>query len=240
MIFSWRWSAFLWIAGSAAILTSGISAPMTALGRTRGTVNPVQKVWYTQIGQWRLIHDSIPSVNSYLFHDAATDGAKSGEATANVRLNFEFRNIKQCEARFAIGPAPALAGLLVQNKRVTYYFLIEKGKLGDSLRICRNQSGLMTSLFVAPAKVSDTSTMTLRVTKDSLYLGDEWKSARVVLPPEFPELTIFGFECMQGTMKVFNARIEAQNDRFEESFEKATLINLHLDKLLSGHGKKPH
>jgi hypothetical protein len=98
----------------------------------------------------------------------------------------------------------------------------------------------MTSLFVAPAKVSDTSTMTLRVTKDSLYLGDEWKSARVVLPPEFPELTIFGFECMQGTMKVFNARIEAQNDRFEESFEKATLINLHLDKLLSGHGKKPH
>jgi hypothetical protein len=201
-------------------------------------------VWYTQIGQWHIRQNdstggvrTVHSGKSFLYHDSRIDGARSGQATANVRFNFAFHDIRRYEARIALGPAPATAGLLVQNKQVTYYFLVERGTTSDSLRICRYRDNRMISLFAVATKVSDTALITLSVKIDSLCLDADKTILSVAKPPEFSSLTAVGFECPQGSVKVFYAQIEAQNSVLKESFDKATLINLHLEKMLSGNGK---
>jgi hypothetical protein len=194
-------------------------------------------VWYTQIGQWHLRQkDSLPG-KFFLFHDARIDGARSGQATANVRLNFAFRNIRRCETRIALGPAPASAGLLLQNKQVTYYFLAEKGAASDSLRICRFGDNRMVSLLSATVNISDTTRLTLALKGDSLFFGANRIMLSIATPPDYISLTAVGIECPLGSVKVFDVRIEARNAEVKEAFDKATLVNLHLDKMLMGGQK---
>jgi hypothetical protein len=198
---------------------------------------PTSNVWYTQIGQWHLREKDSVSQNSFLFHDSRTDGARSGQATANVRLNVTLQNIRQFEARVALGPAPASVGLLVQNKRITYYFFVERKTTSDSLRICRLRDGPALTLLALAAKASDTMRLTLIAKPDSLYFEASGIVAAIAKPPEFQSFTFVGFECPQGSVKVFDAFVEAQNAVVKETFDRATLVNLHLDKVLSG-GKK--
>ncbi len=190
-------------------------------------------VWYTQIGLWHLRQKDSLSGKSFLFHDSRIDGARSGQATANIRLNFNFRDISRCEAIFSLGPAPSSAGLLVQNKQATYYFLAQKEATSDSLRAERYCNGRIISLSSAAANVSDTTRLTLFIKEDSLYFGTHRTTIAIVKPPDFPRLTTVGFECPSGSVKVFDVRIEARNALVTEAFDKATLINLHLDKMLS-------
>jgi hypothetical protein len=210
-----------------------LSAALLAMPPTKSPSN----VWYTQIGQWHIWQKGSLSGRSFLFHDSRIDGARSGQATANVRFNFAFKDIRRCEAHLALGPAPASAGLLLQNKQVTYYFLIERKTTSDTLRICRSSDSRMVSLFGVAVNVSDTTLLTLSVKSDSLWLSADTIKLSVAKPPEFPNLSAVGFECPQGSVKVFYVHIEAQNNVVEESFGKATLVNLHLEKMLLGGGK---
>jgi hypothetical protein len=194
-------------------------------------------VWYTQIGQWHLRQKDSLSGNSFLFHDSRIDGAVSGQATANVRLNFAFQGIRRCEVRLSLGPAPATAGLLVQNKQVTYYFLAQKGTASDSLRICRFRDNGMISLWGAKAKVSDMTRLTLYVKADSLCFGADTTVLSVAKPPDFPNPAFIGFECPLGSVKVFDVHVEARNYDMKEPLSKATLVNLHLNKMLLHGGK---
>lgn len=200
--------------------------------------NPPLNVWYTQIGQWHIQPKNNLYEKSVIFHDSRIDGARSGQATANVRLNFAFQGIRLCEARLALGPAPALAGLLVQNKQVTYYFFVLKGTTSDTIRIFRNSNGRLVSIFSEVAKILDTTRITLNINADSLYFGVDGKSVRIIKPQDFSSLTTVGFECVLGSVKVFEVQIEARNSTIKETFDKTRLINLHLDKILSCNVKR--
>jgi hypothetical protein len=218
-----------------------ILATSAALIYTSPLRQSTPNVWYTQIGQWHLQRKDSLSGKPFFFHDSRVDGARSGQATANVRYNFNFEDIRRYEARLVLGPAPASAGLLVQNRQVTYYFFIEKAMAAiacDSLRICRYRENRTISLFAAAAKVPDTVNLTLSFKTDSLFFNASRIMASIAKPTDFPEPAVVGFECLQGTVKIVDAKIEARNAVVKENFEKATLVNLHLDKMLGGSGKK--
>jgi hypothetical protein len=123
--------------------------------------------WYTQIGFWHHHKDSL-SGKSFIFHNANVDGAQSGQATANVRLNKGFEGIQKFQARMTLGPAPATAGMLVQNKQATYYFLIKKEKIGNYLQVRRRNKMEITAIFIAPVLIPDTVNLRLFVKNDSL------------------------------------------------------------------------
>jgi hypothetical protein len=209
---------------------------MIALSAASWALSP-SNVWYTQIGQWHLVQKDSLSGTSFLFHDSRIDGALSGQATANVRLNLAIQDIRRCEARLSLGPAPATAGLLVQNKQVTYYFLAKKGTGFDSLRICRFRDNSMILLLGAKTTASDTTRLTLSITADSLCCGADTAVLSVAKPSDFPNPAFIGFECPQGSVKVFDMHVEAKNSTVKEPFDKATLVNLHLDKMLLHGGK---
>jgi hypothetical protein len=210
-----------------------IVAMSAAHGETPSSNSP-SNIWYTQIGQWHLRQKKSLSEKSFLFHDSRIDGARSGQATANARINFAFKDIRLCEARLTLGPAPASAGLLIQNKQVTYYFLVKRNPISDSLLLCRSRDTCMVPLFGIATKRSDTTHITLFVTVDSLKFDAGATKLSVVKPPEFQNLTAVGFECPQGSVKVFFAHIEAQNLVVKETFDKTTLVNLHLEKMFLG------
>ncbi|MDD5673585.1 MAG: hypothetical protein PHC61_05455 [Chitinivibrionales bacterium] len=202
-------------------------------------------IWYTQIGQWHLQHkdsarglQTAPAGKSFLFHDARIDGARSGQATAKVRLNFVFQDIRRFEARLALGLAPTTAGLLVQNKQITFCFFAERGDLTDSLRIVRFDSGRGASLAAVAAKVLDTTRLRLFLRGDTLYFSADKTAIFIAKPPEFLSLTSIGFECLRGSVKVFDTFVQAQNAEVKESFDRATLVNLHLEKMFSGSSRK--
>jgi len=222
--------AFALIAQALAFIMALSAASWAAPPPPKSPAN----VWYTQIGQWHIQQKNNLSGESFLFHDASIDGAQSGQATANVRFNYSFQGIRRCVVRLALGPAPATAGLLVQNKQATYYFLVQKGTASDSLRINRYSNSRMISLFSAATNISDTTWLTLTIKADSLVFGAHRTIVSIAKPPDFPSLTAVGIECPQGSVKVFDVDIESQNTAVEETFDKATLINLHLDKMLPG------
>jgi hypothetical protein len=194
-------------------------------------------VWYTQIGQWRLHLKVGPAGESFLSHDSRIDGARSGQATANVRSNILFQDIHRCEARCALGPAPASTAFLVQNMRVTYYFLIQKGVASDSLKVFRFHDNCMILLRSVPANISDTTAFSVTLSADSLIFLNNPTKISIPKPLDFIQLTSIGFECFSGSVKVFDVTIEAQNILEKETFDKATLFNLHLDKMQSGADK---
>lgn len=201
-------------------------------------------VWYTQIGQWHLMQKDGIFEKSFFFHDSRVDGARSGQATANLRYNFCFENIRRYEVRLVLGSYPAKAGLLVQNKQITYYFLIKKAgaieKISacDSIQICRFKENRINSLFNSAATVLDTANLTLSVKADSLLFNASGTVASISKPTDFPEPAFVGFECPQGSVKIFNIKIDARNATVEETFTKAALVNLHLDRMFEKSVKK--
>lgn len=188
-------------------------------------------VWYSQIGQWKITHKDSTNKESYLYHDASKDGASSGEATANVRLNFEFSDIKRFEARIVLGKSPTKAGLLIQNKKLTYLFLIKKGIVFDSLQISRDSNRTRTIIAAKRIMKEDTSNLLLYIQADTLYIGILSDKIAIVKPLDFSKLTIVGFECLKGNAKILGTHIEARNKVVTDSFDKALLVNLHLDRI---------
>ena len=196
---------------------------------------PSAIAWYTQIGFWHLQKDSL-SGKFFLFHNAHFDGAKSGQATANVRFNEGFVGIREFMGRIALGPAPASAGLLVKNKQTAYLFFIKKGKGRDYLQICRRNKAGTASIFIAPVTISDTVALRLLVKKDSLNVIAGRTTASMAKPSDFSGTQWIGFECLQGTVKVFEAAVASEEGEMKETFDHASLINLHLEKMF--HAKK--
>lgn len=195
-------------------------------------------VWYTQIGQWHLQQSTKKSTlhstqcdDSFLAFDNILDSARSGQATANVRLNKTIHDIKSITSRLALGPAPSTAGLLVQNKEVTYYFLLSRGANIDSLQIFRTCGNRMFFLAGSCINISDTSNLFLTAHTDSLVLRTDTFKLCIALPVDFSQLTAIGFECPKGSVKVFTACIESRDVSVNELFDTATLINLHLDRM---------
>jgi hypothetical protein len=193
--------------------------------------------WYTQIGSWHYQKDSVGG-KSYIFHNADLDGAASGEATANVRLNKGFDNLYKFIGRMRLESEPSCAGLLVQNKKTTFYFLIKKEKTGDFLQISRRNKMEIASIFVTPVMLPDTFELCLSLTKDSLVIIAGKETASIARPADFSGQLWVGFECPQGTVKVFEAEVASDTGEIKEPFKKATLINLHLEKMFSGPSRK--
>ena len=219
------------LTGAAVILCMASDlapcAPRAAAHRSN------QPIWYTQIGQWRLLKDGA-SNHSFLFHVAAEDGAVSGQATANVRLNRAFPAIQTFKARMSLGPRPAIAGMLIEDKHLTYYFYVKRTSGGDSLAVYRRSARAMEQIRAAPVSVSDTLSLILSVAADSVRFSSGAGGISMVKLPEFSDLQWVGFECPVGSVKIFHAAIAAQGDSLDKPFEETGLINLHLDKMLPG------
>jgi hypothetical protein len=188
--------------------------------------------WYTQIGFWHLQKDTV-SGRSFLYHNAHVDGAKSGEATANVRFNKGFQGLTKFEARMALGPAPSLAGLLIQTKPTTYYFFVKKEKTGTLLQICRRKKTELATVFVAPVSIPDTVLLQVNVKQDSLVINAGKTTASLAKPADFSGNQWVGFECLGGVVKVFSSLVVSKDGETMETFDHASLINLHLEKMFS-------
>jgi hypothetical protein len=199
------------------------------------TQRPSLDAWYTQIGFWHYQKDTVAG-RSYIFHNAHIDGAKSGQATANVRFNKGFDGIREFIGRMALGPPPAWAGMLVQNKKTTYYFLVKKEKTGNFLQISRRNKEEVAGIFIATVSISDTVALRLLVKKDSLQIIAGRTTASMAKPSDFSGMQWIGFECLQGTVKVFEAAVASEKGEMKETFDHASLINLHLEKMF--HTKK--
>jgi hypothetical protein len=148
-----------------------------------------------------------------------------------VRLNFEFSNIRRFDASIILGAAPARAGLLIQNKKITYLFLAKRGIVFDSLHIFRYSDHKMTLMASRRAMNHDTSQISIYIKEDSLYFGIPLSMIAVTKPSDFSGLTAIGFECPKGSVKVLSTYIEAANKIVTDSFDKASLVNLHLDRI---------
>jgi hypothetical protein len=95
----------------------------------------------------------------------------------------------------------------------------------------------MISLYRLATGASDTTQLTLIAKEDSLWCGVDSTRRSFPRPQDFPASAYVGFECPLGSVKVFDVYIESQNAFVKESFDKATLVNLHFDKMLLRGGK---
>ena len=226
------------------IVFTGIWASI-ASAQPAAVNNPASKtvsnVWYTQIGRWHYwpvdsmrTAFSAKRVKSYLYHDAVLDGASSGEATANVRLNSPFVDISRFEAIFMLGRSPAIAGMLLQNKQVTYYFFVKRGRDSDSLLIRQFRGMETTSLAAVAINYSDTTHMTVDISAQTVMAGVSDRFVSINKTADFKSLTTVGFECQSGSMRVYRAEVTAGNAEVTESFDRTTLVNLHLEKVIQG------
>jgi len=195
--------------------------------------SPAPFAWFTQIGAWHLEKDTV-SGKSFLYHNARVDGARSGQATASVRLNHPFQEMRSFKARMALGPAPSMAGLLVKNKRISYLFLIQNNRKVDSLFVLSRKKEESSCILSARFNHLDTTDLSISVQKDSLRISASGTTVCMAKPAAFPKLETVGFECLSGIVRVFGATIEAKDTTYNENFSKATLINLHLEKMFSG------
>ncbi len=205
-------------------------AVVALLAGTAPREKPRVSAWYTQIGFWHLNKDTV-SGRSYISHNASVDAAASGQATANLRFNKGFDSLTRFEARLALGPAPASAGLLVQNKPATYCFFIKKEKTGNFLQICRREKTESAAIFIAPVSVTDTVTLQLSVKKNSLDISAGKTIASIARPSDFSGTQWIGFECVRGRVSVFAASVASKDGEMRETFKNATLVNLHLEKM---------
>ncbi len=205
-----------------------IAALMTAAAPPQKT--PVI-AWYTQIGAWRIQKDSV-SGSSFLFHDAKIDGMQSGEATANVRLNKGFKGLREFDARLSLGPAPSVAGMLAQDKKITYYFLLKNGGTEDSLLTAFRRTGMnATRIISMPIRLQDTVMLRLSVANDSLRMIVGKTIASMKKPVDFPKVPYIGFECPKGSVKVFEVTVVSDDGEMKDAFGRAALVNLHLEKM---------
>ena len=189
-----------------------------------------QPVWYTQIGRWQMLRND-RSGRSFLFHNASEDGASSGQATANVRLNIAFNDIRTFRASMMLMPATE-AGMLIQDKRVTYYFYVKKDGRNDSIAMYRCSGRSIEKIAAAPARLSDTLFLNVSADKDSVRFRVEGTAVSFANLPEFSALQWIGFECPTGSVMIFSAAVSARSESFNKSFDETGLINLNLDKMI--------
>ena len=199
-------------------------------------VDAVSTIWYTQIGAWHLVpKDSLGPMQSnrfYLFHDARSDGARSGEATANVRLNTVLKLIRHCEFEMSLGPAQSTAGLLLQDTQLTLLFLAKKNTIYDSLLIYSVNHHRAKIIGATATSIADTTKLTIYCNADTLWFGNKKSVISIARPEGFSRLTAVGFECQSGSAKIFSLYLEAANTVVNDSFDHAILYNLHLDNIL--------
>jgi hypothetical protein len=186
--------------------------------------------WFTQIGFWHLQKDTV-SGRSFLYHNTHEDGAKSGEATANVRFNKGFEGLTKFEARLALGPAPSQSGLLIQTKPSTFYFFVKKEKTGTLLQICRRVKTEVATVFIAPVSIPDTVLLQVNVKQDGLVVNAGKTTASLAKPADFSGKQWIGFECLTGAVKVFSSLVVSKDGEMKETFGNASLVNLHLEKM---------
>lgn len=127
-----------------------------------------------------------------------------------------------------------MAGILIKNKQVTFSFLIENGKHSDSLHVLSKRGEKTIQILAAPIRLPDTTVLSVSVKGDSLSLGAAGIMVSIGKPLDFSSLETVGFECPHGNVQVFEAAVETKNKSYRESFEKATLVNLHLEKMFPG------
>ena len=186
-------------------------------------------VWYTQIGAWHQVLDSL-SGTAYVYHNAAVDGARSGQAFADLKYNRKINGLTRISTDLSISRSSS-AGLLLKNKKVSYCFYIEKGPDGDSIRIVRRFDGRITAIAAFTATVADTQRLEIDVTADSLRIT-AGKIIRCIRKPAdlSDELTI-GLTCSRGEVRVWRLQAQAASININESFARATVINLGLEKM---------
>jgi len=169
--------------------------------------------------------------SSFLYHNAAMDGAVSGRATANVRLNRAFSGIRSFRASMMLVPGTE-AGILIQDKYVTYYFYARKNERSDSIAVYRHFGLSIQEVACAPAHLSDTVFMEVDAEPDSIRFKAGNNAVSFANIPEFSMLQWVGFECPKGCVKIFCAAVCSAGGNLCKPFDEAGLINLHLDKMV--------
>jgi len=211
--------------------------PIHADGPQRQTIRREgQSAWYTQIGAWHLLKDSV-TARGYLFHDHAVDGARSGQAVSDCKFNRKFEKPKRIRMTFSLGKRPSSAGVLLKDKALAYYFVVERRQRGDSLRIIKRFEKKYTSVGSFGVQIADTVDMVLALHATSLRISVGNTEKGITRPPDLPDRLTVGLACQKGSVRVWDMVIESPTLTVDESFDNATMINLGLERMFKGKAK---
>ena len=210
---------------------------LSALGEKRhpGTITS-PSAWYSQVGRWHLVRDTAAG-SAHVFHNAAVDGAQSGEAVADLKFNRKFARPTHIATHLSLGPPSSCAGVLLKSRSLAYCFMLDHGTRGDSLLIIRRFEKKSARLAAFAVSIADTQRLEIRLSADSLRLISGKAEEAIPRPADLPDTLTVGMACSEGSVSLWDIAIESPSMTIKESFDSATVINLGLERMFPGKGK---
>jgi hypothetical protein len=193
-------------------------------------------MWYTQIGTWHLIQDTLAKT-AHIYHNAAIDGARSGMARADLKYNRQISNITRLSVKLSPGRTSS-AGVLLKDKRLAYGIYLEKGTAIDSVRIIRRFEKQQVSITAFDVAAADTQFLDITIRPDSLRINVGKISRSIGKPADLPAETIVALSCERGDVRVWRVRIEAPPLHINETFLHATVLNLGMERMFQAGRKR--
>lgn len=218
------------------VLAFGLTYPALGEKRNPGT-RDTAFAWYSQVGRWHLVRDTV-SGSAHLFHDAAVDGAQSGQAKADLKYNHPFNRPTRISSHFSLGPRPSCAGVFLKSGSLAYCVMLDHGLCGDSLLIVRRFEKKRTRLAAFAVSTADPQRLEIRLSADSLRLIDGRASYAITRPADLPDTLTVGLACSEGSVSVRDVAITSASMTLEESFDSAMVINLGLERMFPGKGTR--
>lgn len=218
-----------------ALVLGAYAGEATLPGKTGPRSSP--GVWFTQLGRWHLVKDSA-GVRSHLFHNAALDGAQSGQANADIKYNRPFSRLERISVQFSLGSIRSCAGLLLKSGALAYYFMLDRSVGGDSLLVIRRFGKKDNQIASFAVTAADTQRLELTVSTDSLQLITGGVLKKIARPADLPDTLTMGLACREGSVSVWSIFIGSPSLAIDESFDSAMVINLGLERMFPG--KKVH
>jgi hypothetical protein len=190
----------------------------------------IQHAWFCQIGQWHLL--SYPDSSHALFHDAPSDGLRSGMTVSVLKYNRPFDTIKSMAARLHLDKRPVSTGFMFKSPTRRYHLLLQAYADSSALVLLSLATDRWDTLWHRElVAVGDSVLLQLHYQNDSLLCRVDNQQLQEPAPAAFDSCKSVGLLCLEGAVRISGVSMSSADTLVVDALDNTPVINMHLERM---------
>lgn len=190
----------------------------------------IQQAWFCQIGQWHLLAQ--PDSSHFLFHDAHSDGLRSGMTISVLKYNRTFDTIKSMSARLYLDKRPFCGGFMFKSPAQRYHLLVQAGADAAALMLLCPVAETWDTLWRREiSALGDSVMLQLHYQNDSLQCLVDTQRVQEPAPAAFDSCKSVGLLCLEGAVRINAVSMRSADTLISDALYNTPVVNMHLERM---------